>query len=62
MPGYPLVSNPSLGLFRNVDPLIDSVPVRLLLTKKIAPPPSFARFPVIRVLRNWRVQTDHDGC
>ena len=43
MPGRPRVSNPSLGLrWAATLPEIASVPVRSLLTKKIAPPPSAA--------------------
>ena len=49
MPGKPRVSKPSLGLRRSVDFSIFIVPVRSLLTKKTAPPPSRAWLPVIRV-------------
>ena len=42
MPGKPAVSKPSLGLRRSVEPSMRSVPVRSLLTKKTAPPPSLA--------------------
>ena len=47
MPGS--VSKRSLGLLRKVDERIVRTPLRSLLTKKIAPPPSRARLPVIRV-------------
>ena len=47
MPGRPAVSNPSLGLCCRTLSLIASVPVRSLLTKKIAPPPSAARLPAM---------------
>ena len=42
MPGSPGVSKPRLGLCRSVERQGRSVPVRSLLTKKIAPPPSRA--------------------
>ena len=47
MPGS--VSNPSLGLRRRVEERISSVPVRSLLTKNTAPPPSRAWLRRIRV-------------
>jgi hypothetical protein len=40
--GNPSVSNPLLGLPLSVELWIASVPVRSLLTKKSAPPPSLA--------------------
>lgn len=40
MPGKPDVSNPSLGLRRRDDPSIVIVPLRSLLAKNTAPPPS----------------------
>ena len=46
MPGRPAVWKPSLGLCCRTLCLIASVPVRSLLTKKMAPPPSAARLPV----------------
>ena len=46
MPGRPAVWNPSLRLRSRTLFLIASVPVRSLLTKKIAPPPSAARLSV----------------
>ena len=49
MPGYPSVSNPRLGLLRSSESAMISDPDRSLLTKKIAPPPSFAVLSVIRV-------------
>ncbi len=45
MPGS--VSKPSLGLSVSREPVMVSVPVRSLETKKIAPPPSRAWLPVI---------------
>ena len=47
MPGS--VSKPSLGLSRRVEERISRTPLRSLLTKKIAPPPSRAWLPVILV-------------
>src|SRR4029079_6908198 len=47
MPGS--VSKPSLGLFRKVEERISSTPLRSLLTKKTAPPPSRAWLRRIRV-------------
>ena len=57
MPGKPRVSNLALGLRRRVEFSIVIVPVRLLLTKKTAPPPSLALLfsmivPAIRTV-NW---------
>jgi hypothetical protein len=45
MPGRPAVWNPSLRLRCRTLCSIASVPVRWLLTKKIAPPPSAAWLP-----------------
>ena len=42
MPGKPAVSKPALGLAQRVESVRASVPLRSLLTKKMAPPPSLA--------------------
>jgi hypothetical protein len=44
MPGSPAVSKAPLTLRRRIELSMASVPVRLLLTKKMAPPPSLAWF------------------
>ena len=49
IPGNPAVSKPALGFMARTELLIDKVPVRSLLTKKIAPPPSLAVLLVIFV-------------
>jgi hypothetical protein len=54
IPGKPRVSNPALGLPRSTLSMIDIVPVRSLLTKNTAPPPSAARLPVIVVFSSRR--------